>query len=137
MIPAGDCMGILDINFKLSGIDLVDKWVLPLTIAESPTGSYEPHPRKNYKKALLRVIPFNDYSGTYSTTTMQVGFKDAFNKMTTNERTAFVVDEHSYSSCRLDKTKRNWNAESTRLFFTLNADLDSYPFCPDPTFISN
>ena len=61
MIPAGDCMGILDINFKLSGIDLVDKWVLPLTIAESPTGSYEPHPRKNYKKALLRVIPFNDY----------------------------------------------------------------------------
>ena len=41
------------------------------------------------------MIPFNDYSGTYSTTTMQVGFKDADNKMTTNERTAFVVDEHS------------------------------------------
>ncbi len=51
--------------------------------------------KEELQKALLRVIPFNDYSGTYSTTTMQVGFKDAGNKMTTNERTAFVVDEHS------------------------------------------
>ena len=32
------------------------------------------HPRKNYAKALLRVIPFNDYSGSYSTTTMEVFF---------------------------------------------------------------
>ena len=95
VIPADDCVGLLNVNFKLGGIDLVDKWVLPLTIRESPIGSYTPHPRKNYKKALLRVVPFNEYSGIYSTTTMEVGFTDSGNKMTTNTRTAFVVDEHS------------------------------------------
>ena len=95
VIPADDCVGLLNVNFKLGGIDLVDKWVLPLTIRESPIGSYTPHPRKNYKKALLRVVPFNDYSGIYSTTTMEVGFTDSGTKMTTNTRTAFVVDEHS------------------------------------------
>lgn len=132
MIPAGDCMGILDINFKLSGIDLVDKWVLPLTIAESPTGSYEPHPRKNYKKALLRVIPFNDYSGTYSTTTMQVGFKNAGNKMTTNERTAFVVDEHSIFFYAGLINEEELERRKYKIIFTLNADGTVTLFAPDP-----
>jgi len=36
VIPADDCVGLLNVNFKLGGIDLVDKWVLPLTIRESP-----------------------------------------------------------------------------------------------------
>ena len=44
VIPADDCVGLLNVNFKLGGIDLVDKWVLPLTIRESPIGSYTPHP---------------------------------------------------------------------------------------------
>ncbi len=50
----------------MEGIDLSDKWVLPLTIEESPDGNYTPNYRKHYRKALLRVMPFNDYSGNYS-----------------------------------------------------------------------
>jgi hypothetical protein len=70
-INAGENTGLLDIDFTLQNIDLVDKWLLPLTIVEDPSSNYIPHPRKNYKKALLRVMPFNDYSGTYSGTALK------------------------------------------------------------------
>ena len=99
VIPADDCVGLLNVNFKLGGIDLVDKWVLPLTIRESPIGSYTPHPRKNYKKALLRVVPFNDYSGSYTASSMKVytyiNGKPDTNARTTNKRTGYVIDNNS------------------------------------------
>ena len=68
-IKAGTNVDTLGIDFMLQGVDLVEKWVLPLTIEDDPSYNYVSHPRKNYAKALLRVLPFNDYSGTYSTTT--------------------------------------------------------------------
>ena len=67
-IKAGENVGYLDIEFDLTGLDLVDKWVLPLTIEDAPNGEYKPNYRKHYRKALLRVMPFNDYSGTYGGT---------------------------------------------------------------------
>lgn len=90
-IPAGSSLGLYDIKFKFSGLNLVEKWVLPLTIVEDP--SYSVNPRKNYRKALLRVMPYNKYSGSYSATNMQV-FLDGNDKaMVANTRTLFVVDE--------------------------------------------
>lgn len=95
-IPAGQCTALLDIDFKLSGLDLVDKWVLPLTILDDPSYNYQSHPRKNYKKAVLRVIPFNDYSGSYSASAMNVYFEgEDTNPMVENTRTTFVVDDKS------------------------------------------
>lgn len=67
-IKAGENTGLLPIEFNLEGLDLTDKWVLPLTIEDAPDGSYTPNYRKHYRKALLRVMPFNDYSGNYSGT---------------------------------------------------------------------
>ena len=53
--------------------------------------------------------------------------------MTTNERTAFVVRRAFHILlCRLDKRKRNWNAESTRIIFTLNATGTVTLSAPDP-----
>ena len=97
-IPAGSDVGLLDINFSLNGLDMANKWVLPLTVADDE--SYKRHPRKNYATALLRVIPFNDYSGSYSTDAMEVYIKDANGKvekkpMTTPKRTAYVVDNNT------------------------------------------
>ena len=100
-IPAGTFSTLLDITFNLDNIDLVKKWVLPLSIADDPSYNYEGHPRKNYAKALLRVLPFNDYSGTYSTTAMQVYIKnrdgsiDKSEAIPTTTRTAYVVDENT------------------------------------------
>ena len=63
-IPAGSCVEQLNIDFNLQGIDMLEKWVLPLTIVDDGSYNYQSHPRKNYAKALLKVIPFNDYSGS-------------------------------------------------------------------------
>ena len=125
-------MGLLNVNFKLGGIDLVDKWVLPLTIRESPIGSYTPHPRKNYKKALLRVVPFNDYSGIYSTTTMEVGFTDSGTKMTTNTRTAFVVDEHSVFFYAGLMNEEELERGKYKIIFRFNDDGTVTLSAPDP-----
>lgn len=95
-IPAGECGSLLDIDFKLKDLDLVDKWVLPLTILDAPDYGYQPNMRKHYRKALLYVTPFNDYSGSYSTTTMSVYFRQGSgDPMVTNNRTAFVVDNNT------------------------------------------
>lgn len=99
-IPAGTCVEQLNIDFDLRGINMTDKWVLPLTIVDDASYNYQGHPRKNYAKALLRVIPFNDYSGSYSTSTMEVYIRNANgstdNKpMVTNNRTAYVVDNNT------------------------------------------
>ena len=99
-IPAGTCVEQLNIDFDLRGINMTDKWVLPLTIVDNASYNYQSHPRKNYAKALLRVIPFNDYSGSYSTSTMEVYIRNANgstdNKpMVANNRTAYVVDNNT------------------------------------------
>lgn len=62
-IPAGSNVALLDVDFKLNNLNMVNKWVLPLTIVDNASYNYQSHPRKNYAKALLKIIPFNDYSG--------------------------------------------------------------------------
>ena len=100
-IPAGTSNSLLEIKLKLTQIDLFKKWVLPLSIADDPSYDYTGHPRKNYAKALLRILPFNDYSGKYSSTAMQVYIKDkdgTINKseaIATTTRTSYVVDENT------------------------------------------
>ena len=70
-IPAGEYVATLPINFTLGGennansLDMSDKYILPLTIVDDPSYDYQSNDRLHYRKALLNVIPFNDYSGTY------------------------------------------------------------------------
>ena len=93
-INAGQDIGLLRINFDFKGIDMVEKWVLPLEIKKD--NSYQPHPRKNYAKAMLRVFPYNDYSGNYSATTLTVTNAADPNNATGMETTrGYVVDENS------------------------------------------
>lgn len=69
---ADEDVALLDIDFNFKNIDLADKWILPLTIINDKENRYTAHPRKHYKKALLRVIPFNNYSGTYGSTNLGI-----------------------------------------------------------------
>ena len=100
-IQAGSNVALLDIDFKLNNLNMVNRWVLPLTIVDNTSYDYQSHPRKNYAKALLKIIPFNDYSGSYSTTTMEVYIKNPRRKLsikkpvTTDTRTAYVVDNNT------------------------------------------
>lgn len=96
IIPQGEDIALMDIDFTLGDVDLKDKWVLPLTIKDDPHNIYVVNPRKNYKKAILRVLPFNDFSGVYSTSSMNVYFQGTdSDPMTSNTRSSYVVDENT------------------------------------------
>ena len=110
-IPAGSRQALLPIDFNLKGIDMFYKWVLPLTVVDEATADYRAHPRKNYKKAMLRIIPFNDYSGVYQTTAMRIYFKGTTtNALVISTRSAFVVDGQSvffYAGATDDNEQNN------------------------------
>jgi len=94
-IKAGENTSLLDIKFNLKGINLVNKWLLPLTVVDDPSYDYAAHPRKDYKKALLRIMPFNDYSGIYSATAYKTYLKGYENDaaIVKSEVVVYVVDE--------------------------------------------
>lgn len=93
-IPAGKNVQTYDINFNLAGLDLNEKWVLPLTIDKDP--SYMQNIRKGVYKALLNVHLFNDYSGTYSSSGMNIYLGESNNDpATTDSRSVRVVDDKS------------------------------------------
>lgn len=96
-IPAGENTALLNIDFKLQEVDLADKWVLPLTIVDSPSYNYTSHPRKHYSKALLRIMPFNDYSGIYSGTALRMYLKGYENEaaIVKSNIPTYVVDENT------------------------------------------
>ncbi len=96
-IPAGEITTEMDIDFTLDDIDLADKWVLPLTLKEDAAYNYTTNPRKNYRKALLRIMPFNDYSGNYSGTGLKIFLKGYENEapIVRSEIPTYVVDENT------------------------------------------
>jgi hypothetical protein len=96
-INAGENTSLMSIDFTLKDIDLVDKWVLPLTIKDDQPYDYVANPRKHYRKALLRINPFNDYSGTYSGTALKTVMEgyEGETPVVKAEIRSYVVDENT------------------------------------------
>ena len=93
-ISADSCIADFPLKFNLTGIDLVEKWVLPLKIEDDP--SYIVNRRKGWGKALLHIQLFNDYSGSYSATNMKISLADdPNNTMTVANRYCNVYDENT------------------------------------------
>lgn len=93
-IPAGTNVQPYTIDFNFAGLDLVEKWVLPLTV--EPGDDYLPNMWKGWRKALLKINLFNDYSGLYSATSMNIYMDGESNDPATiATRTVSVVDENS------------------------------------------
>lgn len=94
---AGEDVSLLDLSFDFRGIDMSQKWVLPLTVVDNPSSDYKPHPRKNYAKAILRIFPFNDFSGNYSGTSLLNFVKgdEGSGSIVANEVTGYVVDDNT------------------------------------------
>lgn len=118
-IKKGECSTVLPISFTLGGqdgssqLDMTEKWVLPLSIADDPSNNYVANPRKYYRKALLNIIPFNDYSGSYSATSCKIYLDgDNSHAFTVADKSAYVHDDKSvfiYAGLRnidyLDRSK--------------------------------
>jgi len=93
-VKAGEDVGLLRIKFDFNNIDMVEKWVLPIEV--KPGSNYLAHPRKNYAKAMLRVYPYNDYSGNYSATTLTITNADDPDNATGMETArGYVVNENT------------------------------------------
>lgn len=65
VIPKGENIGLLPVSLDFRGIDLNDRYVLPITIVEKPEDGCFRNPRKNYSTAMLRILPYTDYSGVF------------------------------------------------------------------------
>lgn len=127
-IPEGVDAPLLDIHFDFTrngGIDLVDRYVLPLTIA--PGEGYERNPRKNFASAMLRVLPFTDYSGIYQAGNLKYGLVDSkgeFDGETSGMNTVqtYVVSQNEvfFYAGTFDETSQ------LRKYFKINAE-----FVPD------
>lgn len=93
-IPKGSHTENYPVKFKFNNLDLVERYVLPLTIQHDP--SYITNDRKGWRKALLYVKPFNNYSGNYSSTSMNVYLDGQTTfPLVASTRTAYVVGEKS------------------------------------------
>ncbi len=110
-IKAGENTALLPIDFTLKNIDMVDKWVLPLTISDDPSNNYVANPRKSLRKAILRINPFNNYSGTYSGTALKA-YMDGYENetpVTKSEIRSYVVDENTifFYAGNIDEERRD------------------------------
>jgi len=92
-IPAGATTVTLPIDFTMGDLDQVDKWVLPLQILNDPSYDYKANPNKHYRRAMLRLTPFNDYSGTYGGTLYRIFLDGETEPLTLNTHRTFVVDD--------------------------------------------
>lgn len=92
-IPAGQNVGIIDVDFQIGDLDLVEKYVLPLSIEE--TSDFVASPKLWYRKALMRVVPFNDYSGTYSATGGTITELGSSTPTSVDTREMRVVDQNT------------------------------------------
>ena len=134
-INAGQDVALMPIDFSMEGIDLSDKWVLPLTIEESPDGNYTPNYRKHYRKALLRVMPFNDYSGNYSA----VNYKTYLNGSETdapyvkNYVMMYVVDDETlfFYAGLFDETRQDRKGYRIKAKFNNNGMVTLSPADPN------
>ncbi|MBQ6653767.1 MAG: DUF4973 domain-containing protein [Prevotella sp.] len=117
---AGEDISLLDIRFDFKGIDMSQKWVLPIRVAGPANNGFEPHPRKHYAQAMLRVYPYNDFSGSYSATTQTMArwYTETDNKGNVKRTEGdfaggetsrgYVVDENTiffYAGNNIDETR--------------------------------
>ena len=125
-IPAGELSSLVDIQFNFSGLDFSDNWLLPLIVEDDPSYGYQSNPRLGYNNALLWLTPFNDYSGTYQATTLNVYAEGNPNKLNLSTRNAYVVDENSifFYAGAIDENRED------RKFFKIKAT-----FHPDRDFV--
>jgi hypothetical protein len=137
-IPAGENIGYLDIDFRINNLDLVEKYILPLKITS--TSEYVPSPKKHYKKTLMRIIPFNYFSGTYSAGAGTITAEgDATPTSMATREMRFVNDSTVFfyaGLCQEDardratyKVRAKFNADNT---LTFTADSAKIEFTPVP-----
>ena len=125
-VPAGECTALIDIQFDFRGLDFSENWMLPLVVQDDPSYNYHSHTKLGFNNALLWLTPFNDYSGTFQTTALNVYADNSNQRLTVSTREAYVVDENSvfFYAGAIDAGRPD------RKYFKVKAT-----FYPDETFV--
>ncbi len=92
-IPKNSGTGFFNLNLKMENMDMYYKYILPVQLVS--TSKYGVSPRRWYKKSLMQIIPFNDYSGLYSVPGQVKRTEGNDPALTTPNRTAWVVNENT------------------------------------------
>ncbi len=99
LLEKGNSTGLLPIELDFRGIDLSDRYVLPLTVVDAPEDGCIRNPRKHYATAMLRILPYTDYSGVFQAANVKFylvsgGITDDEPGAMTTVQT-YVVDENT------------------------------------------
>lgn len=124
-IPAGETQALMDIQFSFEGLDLSDKWVLPLIIKDSPSYNYKSNPRKNYNNALLWITPFNDFSGKYGSTNLSVYLGNSQKPIVEDTREAYVVDANTVFFYAGAVSETRPDRKKFKLYATFNSNTEN------------
>lgn len=89
-IPGGQDIALLKIKFDFRHLDLSDKYVLPLTVDDPMR-----NPLKNFGTAMLRVLPYTNYSGDYQATNLKYYLIDSKGKE--SEEPGAMIDVMTYA----------------------------------------
>ncbi|MCH5599060.1 BT_3044 domain-containing protein [Niabella ginsengisoli] len=92
-IPSNSNTGYFDLNLKMENMDMYYKYILPVKLIS--TSKYSVSPRRWYKKSLMQIIPFNDYSGLYSVPGQVKRTEGNEPALTTPNRNVWVVNENT------------------------------------------
>jgi hypothetical protein len=114
-------------------LDLVEKYILPLTIVS--TSEYNPSPKYHYKKTLMRIVPFNHFSGVYSSGAANITSENNNTPITKDTREMRAINDSTvffYAGlCEEDardratyKVRAKFNADNTITFSADSAKID-------------
>lgn len=131
-IPAGSIQGYFDLNLKMEGLDLINKYILPVKIVSTSRNNVSP--RRWFSKSLMQIIPFNDYSGRYSNAGLIWNRDVPQNNqtaLTTPYRNAWVVDERTVFFFAGNIDEEAYDRAKYKVIAALNADSTVTLSAPD------
>lgn len=132
-IPSNSLQGHFDLDLKMEGMDMIDKYILPLKITNSSKRNVSSY--RWFKKSLMQIIPFNDYSGSYSNAGLMWDRDISENGQTAlsvASRTTWVVDENSVFFFAGITEEEAFNRAAYKVIATFNADSTVTLTAPNP-----
>jgi uncharacterized protein DUF4973/uncharacterized protein DUF4361 len=134
IIPKGSLQGYFEVELKLEGLDLINKYMLPLKIVSSSNDNVTN--RRWFSKSLMQIIPFNNYSNRYSNAGLIWDRDVPQNKqtaLTTPNRNAWVVDERTVFFFAGNIDEEAYDRATYKVMATFNSDSTVTLTAPDAT----
>jgi hypothetical protein len=134
IIPKGELQGYFNLDLKLEGLDLINKYMLPVKIVATSKDNVSQ--RRWFSKSLMQIIPFNDYSNRYSNAGLIWNRDLSQNNqtaLTTPSRTAWVVNENTIFFFAGNVDEEAYDRAVYKIVAQFNSDSTVTLSAPDTT----